>query len=116
MNKNKIMENINELFDSYDLFSGTGWQQIRNHVISEYPDASDTDIQEIEDYLNRFDQFCNPYANKIASKYGQPFLPESDTAKAEIEEYVKICREEFPEINADKIVSFFQTYCWLSNR
>lgn len=114
--KQEIIENINELFDSYDLFSGTGREKIRTNIATKYPDISETERKEIEDYLDDFYKYCVTYANKLADKYGVPFLPSNDTAKQEIDEYVRICKEKFIEIDEKQIVKLFSTVCWLANR
>ncbi len=46
-----ILEHINELFDSYDLFSGKGKEKIRSSIIKKFPDLSEREIKEVEKYL-----------------------------------------------------------------
>lgn len=114
--KKEIIENINTLFDAYDLFSDTGMKEIRTNIITEYPDISETELKEIEDYLTDFYEYCVPYGDKISTKYQIPALPSNDIAKAEINEYVRICKEKFVNIDEKQILELFSTVCWLSNR
>ena len=111
-----VLEHINELFDSYDLFSGTGKQSIRSAIIARFPDISDKEIKEAEDYLHSFYEYCLKYADIIAAKYKTPFLPKGEDAQKEILEYESECRKQYPEIDAEKIDRIFSIVCWLANR
>lgn len=114
--KSIFLEHINDLFDSYDLFSSTGKKRIRSSIITRFPDISDKEIKEAEDYLYSFYEYCLKYADMIADKYKTPFLPKGENAQKEISEYVGECRKQYPEIDAEKIEGFFSTACWLANR
>ena len=70
-----VLEHINDLFDSYDLFSSTGKKRIRSSIITRFPDLSDKEIKEAEEYLHSFYECCLKYADIIAAKYKTPFLP-----------------------------------------
>lgn len=111
-----MTDNINELFDAYDLFSGTGWEKIRRNIATKCPGISEVEVKKIEDYLREFYEYCVIYGDKLAEKYGAPCLPHSDKAEKEIEEYVRCCKEKYPEIEDTKIRELFGTVCWLSNR
>ena len=113
--KKEIMDNINSLFDSYDLFSGSGRKEIHAGILSKYPDLSEDDLKEIDEYLDRFDDYCGVYGDKLA-KHGLPSIPESGPIKSETDKYVEICKKEFPEIDEKHILELFYTICWLANR
>ena len=111
-----ILEQINDLFDPYDLFSSRGKNNIRSSIITRFPDISDKEIKEAEDYLHSFREYCLKYADIIADKYKTPFLPKGEDAQKDISEYVSECRKQYPEIDAEKIEGVFSTVCWLANR
>lgn len=111
-----VIENINELFDAYDLFSGTGWEKIRRNIATKCPGVSEVKAKRIEDYLREFYKHCVIYGDELAKKYGAPCLPYSDEAEKEIEEYVRCCKEKYPEIEDAKIRELFGIVCWLTNR
>ena len=83
-----VLEHINDLFDPYDLFSGRG-KKIRRSIITRFPDISDKEIKEAEDYLHSFYEYCVKYADIIADKYKTPFLPKGEDAQKEISEYLQ---------------------------
>jgi len=111
-----VLEHINDLFDSYDLFSSTGKKRIRSSIITRFPDISDKEIKEAEEYLHFFYECCLKYADIVAAKYKTPFLPKGEDAQKEISEYESECRKQYPEIDAEKIKGVFSTVCWLANR
>ncbi len=111
-----MIENINELFDAYDLFSWTGWEKIRKNIETKCPGISEEETEKVEDYLRDFYEYCVIYGDKLAKKYGTTFVPHSDEAEKETEEYVGCCKEKYPEIDDTKIRGLFNTVCWLSNR
>lgn len=112
-----ISEHINELFDSYDLFFGKGGREnLLGSITKKFPDLSEKEIKEIEDYLNSFYEYCGKYADLLAEKYKMPFLPKGEEAQKEISEYVSECQKQYPEIDTKHIVDIFSTVCWLSNR
>lgn len=111
-----FLEHISDLFDSYDLFSGTGKEKIRNSIKERFPNISGKGIKEIEDYLNSFYEYCLKYADILADKYKTPFLPKEEEAQKEISEYVSECQKQYTEIDAEHIVSVFSIVCWLTNR
>ena len=111
-----ILEHINDLFDSYDLFSGTGKEKIRSSIIKKFPNISKKEIKEVEDYLSLFYEYCLKYADLLADKYKTPFLPNEEEAQKEILEYVSECQKQYPEIDMKHIVGIFSTACWLTNR
>ena len=111
-----ILEHINDLFDSYDLFSYRGRTTIRDTVKTNFPDISDIKLEEVENYLRSFYEYCLKYADIIADKYKTPFLPKEADAQKEISEYVSECQKQYPEINSEKIKGVFSTVCWLANR
>ena len=110
-----ILEHINELFDSYDLF-GKGREKILTSIIKKFPDLSKEEIKETEDYFDSLYEYCVKYADLLADKYKTPFLPEEEEAQKEISEYVSECQKQYPEIDTKHIVDIFSTVCWLSNR
>ena len=110
-----VLEHINDLFDPYDLFGGKG-KKIRSSIITRFPDISDKEIKEAEEYLHSFYEYCVRYADIIADKYKTPFLPKGEDAQKEISEYVSECRKQYPEIEAEKIEGVFSIVCWLANR
>ena len=109
-----VLEHINDLFDSYDLFSSTGKKRMRSSIITRFPDISNEEIKEAEEYLHSFYECCLKYADIIAAK--SPFLPKGEDAQKEISEYESECRKQYPEIDAEKIKSVFSIVCWLANR
>lgn len=110
-----FLEHINDWFDSYDLFSSTGKEKIRNSIKIRFPNISNKEIKEVEDYLDSLYVYCLKYADILADKYKTPFLPKEETQK-EISEYVSECQKQYPEIDAEQIVGIFSTACWLTNR
>ena len=92
------------------------FKNLESGVITRFPDISDKEIKEAEDYLHSFYEYSVKYANIIADKYKTPFLPKGEDAQKEISEYVSECRKQYPEIDAEKIESIFSTVCWLANR
>lgn len=110
-----ILEHINELFDSYDLFGGNK-EKIRSSITKKFPDISEKDIKEVEDYLRLLFEYCVKYADLLADKYKTPFLPKGEDAQKEILEYVSECQKQYPEIDAEHILGIFGTVCWLANR
>lgn len=113
---NIIPENINELFDSYDLFSGTGIEKIHDTIKESFPDLPEEEIRKITDYLEDFFEYCLDFAGIISYKYKTPFLPDSEEAQLEIAEYVRECQKKYPEIDGQHIIDVFSNACWLSNR
>ena len=111
-----ILEHINELFDSYDLFSGTGKEKIRGSITKKFSDLSEREIEEAEDYLGLFFEYCVKYADLLAEKYKTPFLPKGEEAQKEILKYVCECQKQYPEIDTNHIVNIFSAVCWLANR
>ena len=111
-----ILEHINELFDSYDLFSGKGKEKIRSSITKKFPDLSEREIKEVEKYLGLLFEYCVKYADLLAEKYKTPFLPKGEEAQKEILEYVSECQKQYPEIDTNHIVNIFSTVCWLANR
>ena len=106
-----ILEHINDLFDSHDLFSGTGKEKIRSSIIKKFPNISMKEIKEVEDYLSLFYVHCLEYADLLADKYKTPFLPKGEEAQKEIFEYVSECQKQYPEIDMKHIVGIFSTAC-----
>ena len=86
-----ILEHINELFDSYDLFAGKYKEKIRSSITKKFPDLSKKEIKEIEDYLGSLYEYCVKYAVLLADKYKTPCLPKGEEAQKEISEYVSEC-------------------------
>ena len=111
-----VLEQINDLLKPYDLFSVKGRNNIRSSIIARFPDITDKEIKEADDYLQSFYEYCLKYADIIADKYKTPFLPKGEDAQKEISEYVSECRKQYPEIDAEKINSVFSIVCWLANR
>lgn len=111
-----ILEHINELFDTYDLFAGKYKEKIRSSVTKKFPDLSEKEIKELEDYLGLLFEYCVKYADLLAEKYKTPFLPKGEEAQKEILEYVSECQKQYPEIDTKHIVDIFSTVCWLTNR
>lgn len=113
--KKELIDNMNSLFDSYDLFSEGGTREIHAEILSKYPDLSENDLKEIDEYLDRFYDYCGVYGDKLA-KHNLPFIPESGSIKSEADKYVEICKKEFPEIDETHILELLSTICWLTNR
>lgn len=113
---NTILKYINDLFDSYDLFSGKGKKKTRASIKRILPNISEEGIKEVEDYLDEFYEYCLKFAGVLADKYKTPFLPNSEDAQKEIAEYVTECQKQYPDIDEEHIVSIFSTACWLTNR
>ncbi|HHX56938.1 MAG TPA: hypothetical protein GX710_02855 [Clostridiales bacterium] len=111
-----MKQNINEIFDSYDLFSYNGRKKTRERICVSNSNISESEIESTLKYLDDFYRYCIEYGQIIADKYKTPFLPKSDEAKAEINKYLDLCKEKYPEIDDDKIIDIFSTVCWLSNR
>lgn len=111
-----ILKHINELFNSYDLFSDTGKNNIYNSIKRKFPNINEEEINEIKEYLNGFYECCLNFANIIANKYKTPVLPKNEEVKTEITKYMKKCQKQYPEIDKEHIIEFFSTVCWLSNR
>lgn len=111
-----ILEHINELFNSYDLFAGKYKEKIRSSIKKKFPDLSEKEIKETEDYLSLLFEYCVKYADLLADKYKTPFLPEGEEAQKEISEYVSECQKQYPEIDKKHILDIFSTVCWLANR
>ncbi len=111
-----ILEHINELFDSYDLFAGKYKEKICSSITKKFPDLSEKEIKEAEDYLGLFFEYCVQYANLLAEKYKTPFLPKDEEAQKEILEYVSECQKQYSEIDMKHIIDIFSTVCWLANR
>ena len=86
-----ILEHINELFDSGDLF-GKGREKILTSIIKKFPDLSKEEIKETEDYFDSLYEYCVKYADLLADKYKTPFLPKGEEAQKEISEYVMECQ------------------------
>ena len=110
-----VLEHINELFDSYDLFGGKG-EKIRRSITAKFPDLTEEEIIEIQSYLRAFYESCTEYAVKLAYKFRTPFLPKDEAALQEISEYVQKCRKLYPEIDEKHILDLLSTVCWLQNR
>lgn len=111
-----ILENINDLFDSYDLFSVEGQNEIRDSVKARFPDISENELKELDDYLKGFYEYCIKFADLLADKYKMPFLPESDEALKDIADHIAECKKKYPEIDKTHFREFFSTVCWLANR
>lgn len=109
-----VLKNINELFDSYDLFSRE--ESTIEKTKELIPDISEEEMRELLEYLKGFYDFCVVYGDKLAVDYKVPFLPHGDKAEREIKEYTALCREKFPEIDEEHIRELFSTVCWLANR
>lgn len=114
--RSEILKRINELFDSYDLFSGSGSEEALETIREEFPDITEEELKEFGEYLDGFYDYCLEYGDILAEKYKLPFLPTSGEAKKEIAEYVAVCREKYPEIDEKHIIELFSTDCWLTNR
>lgn len=56
-----IPENISDLFDSYDLFSGMGMKKIHGKIKENFPDLPEEEITEITDYLEEFHEYCRGF-------------------------------------------------------
>lgn len=112
----EIIEHINELFDSYDLFSGTGRKKVSDSIKRRFPNIAKERIKELEDYLDEFYKYCVEYADVIANKYKTPFLPKYEEAQKEIAEYVRECKKQYPQFDEQKVIGIFSTVCWLANR
>ena len=110
------LEHINEWFDPYDLFSGTGRKKIRTAIKDRFPSISAEEQKEFEDYLEQFEAYCINYAQILADKYKTPFLPSDEDSRMEIDKYVAECQKIYPEFNRKVIRGLFSTVCWLSNR
>ncbi|MDE5557421.1 MAG: hypothetical protein K2J32_06975 [Ruminococcus sp.] len=113
---NTILEHINDLFNSYDLFSGTGIKKIHDSIKKSFPDLSEEEIKEIMDYLDGFYKYCMSFANMIANKYKTPFLPKGEEAQMEIAQYMCECQNKYPAIDDKHIIDVFSVVCWLTNR
>lgn len=113
---NMVLEHVNDLFDSYDLFSKTGRKKIYNSVKRNFPNISEEEIKETNDYLCGFYEYCLNFADIIADKYKTPFLPKGEEAQKEITEYVIECQKQYSEIDEKHIIDIFSTACWLTNR
>lgn len=105
---------MNDIFDSYDLFGRRN--EIVKNIYTKYPQISDDEVKHIMNYLGELYDFCTGYGQFIADKYKVPGLPKTDNALIDINLYLKICKEKYPEIHDDKILGIFSTVCWLSNR
>ena len=114
--EDRLLKNINEMFDSYDLFSNTGRRGNVERMKSVIPDISESEIKELETYLQEFYTYSVEYGSKLARKYRLPFLPSSDEAKNDIKEYVSLCQNKYPQIDEKHIVELFGIVCWLTNR
>ena len=112
----RIRENLNKLFNSYDLFSSSGVEKNRSKMRSEIPDITDDEIKEVDEYLQDFYDFCSVYGRKIAEKYKLSHLPYTEEARKEVAEYTYICRERFPEVEEMHIRELFSTVCCMINR
>ena len=113
--KTEIMKRINDLFDSYDLFSSRK-EKVIEAVKKEFPDITDAELKEFKEYLEGFYHYCLEYGDKLAQKFKTPFLPGTEEAEKEVAEYVAACREKYPEIDEKHIIGIFSMDCWLSNR
>ncbi|MBQ2800783.1 MAG: hypothetical protein IJF03_05275 [Lachnospiraceae bacterium] len=113
--KDKLLENINELFDSYNLVGGNSKKNI-DKMKQMMPDITEEDVKEVLDYLEGFYRYCSKYGDKLADKYKAPCLPWNDEAEKDIKEYVLLCQEKYPEIDEEHIRELFSTICWLANR
>lgn len=113
--KTEIMKRINDLFDSYDLFSSRK-EKVLEAVKKEFPDITSAELKEFEEYLIGFYHYCLEFGDKLAQEFKTPFLPSTEEAEKEIAEYVAVCREKYPEIDDKHIIDIFSTDCWLSNR
>ncbi len=112
----RLLENINELFNSYDLFSSSGRKRNEERMKQVIPDITESEITELEDYLKGFFNYCCDYGDKLAAKYKTPFLPHNDDGENDIKEYVLLCQKEYPQIDEEHIRGLFGTVCWLANR
>lgn len=115
MNK-KIMQNINDLFESYDLSSSEGRKKIRENIKEKFSDVTEEELDEIEEYLKEFYSDACHYGVVLACKFKVPFLPAGEEAEKEIDYCVNRCQESFPEIDKEHITSVFSSACWLQNR
>ncbi|MCM1113397.1 MAG: hypothetical protein NC399_09105 [Muribaculum sp.] len=111
-----ILQQINDLFDSGDLFSGSGMQRIRDNVKEKFPDTDEDNLKELENYLEGFYDYCMEFGSLLAGKYKTPFLPSEEAVLKEIAEYVADCQKRYPEMDENHIMEVFSTACWLSNR
>ena len=111
-----ILEQMNDLFDPYDLFSGTGKKNIHSSITTRFPNITNKEIKEAEEYLHSFYVYCLKYADILADKYKTPFLPKGEDVQKKISEYVSECQKQYPEIGAEKIEGIFSIACWLANR
>lgn len=110
----RILEQINDLFDSYDLFGGD--DTIRENAKNKIPDIREEELDALEEYLNEFYEYCLEFSDILAEKYKTPFLPESENAQKEIADYVSEVQKKYPEIDEKHVIEFFSTDCWLTNR
>lgn len=111
-----VLNRINDLFDSYDLFSPERTESVIRRIGEAVPGLTESETAEIKDYLRGFFCFCGTYGDKLAEKYKTPYLPQGKETDAETVEYVRICREKYPEIDEQHILSLFSVVCWLCNR
>lgn len=111
----RIIERVNSLFDSYDLFSSRQ-NKIKETIKEKFPDITEEEIDETDSYLKEFFHHCCKYAHLLADKYKVPWLPKGEEAQKETDTYVIECQKQYPEIDREHIISLFSTYCWLSNR
>lgn len=113
---NAVLEKINDLLGPVSFFSGNTKEDIHDSAKKLFPNISENEILEIEEYLNEFYDYCSEFADILAFKYKVPFLPKSEDAKIEIAEYVRECQNKYPEIDEKHILSIFGNTCWLTNR
>ena len=114
--KDVFLARINDLFDSYDLFSSSGKMRTREKIKVAFPNIEKEDLEEIEAYLDGFYDNCVDDACALADIFKVPFIPSDDESKAEVKEYITKCREKYPEIDERHIEALLSTVCWLQNR
>lgn len=112
----RILERINELFESGDLFGGDSSDTVRENAKEMFPDISGEELDALEEYLDGFYDCCLEFGDILAEKYKVPFLPNSEKAKKETAEYVSEVQKKYPEIDEKHIIEFFSVDCWLTNR
>lgn len=110
----RILDQINNLFESSDLFGGDN--TIRENAKKRFPDIREEELDALEEHLDGFYDYCPEFGDILAEKYKTPFLPDNESAKKETAEYVSEVRKKYPEIDEKHIIEFFSTDCWLTNR
>lgn len=112
--KNRILKNINELVDVYTEFKSSDKRREKFKQI--IPDITESEIKELWYYLEDFDEYCVAFGDKLAEKYRTPFVPDNNEAKNDVQKYVSLCQEKYPEIDERHILGIFNKVCWLANQ